>query len=81
MSVSIPLPPPMLTEMERLAEREGKTVPELLEEAVRHYLIQTELRELQTYGRQQSQKLGLTEKDVERLVHDYRRERRERPST
>lgn len=67
----------MLREVEQLAEREGKTVGDLLEEAVRRYLIQTQLRELQRYGRQQSEKLGLREGDVERLIHEYRSEKRE----
>jgi hypothetical protein len=50
----------------------------VLQEAVRRYLIQTQIRELQTYGKQQSENLGLAEGDVERLIHDYRREQRER---
>jgi metal-responsive CopG/Arc/MetJ family transcriptional regulator len=54
MSASITLPPTMLREVEQLAEREGKTVSELLQEAVRRYLIQIQIRELQSYGRQQS---------------------------
>jgi metal-responsive CopG/Arc/MetJ family transcriptional regulator len=78
MSASITLPPTMLKEVEQLAEREGRTVSELLQEAVHHYLIQTQIRELQRYGRQQSENLGLSEGDVERLIHDYRREQRDR---
>ena len=78
MSASITLPPTMFTEVEQLAEREGRTVSDLLQEAVCRYLIQTQIRELQSYGRQQSENLGLAEGDVERLIHDYRREQRER---
>jgi predicted DNA-binding protein len=78
MSASITLPPTMFREVEQLAVREGRTVGEVLQEAVRRYLIQTQIRELQTYGMQQSQDLGLAEGDVERLIHDYRREQRER---
>ena len=78
MSASITLPPTMFREVEQLAVREGRTVGEVLQEAVRRYLIQTQIRELQTYGMQQSQDLGLAEGDVERLIHDYRREQRDR---
>ena len=78
MSASLTLPPTMLREVEQLAEREGRTVSDLLQEAVCRYLIQTQIRELQSYGRQQSENLGLAEGDVERLIHDYRREQRER---
>ena len=67
----------MLREVEQLAQREGKTVSDVFEEAVRRYLIQTQIRELQEYGRQQSERLGLAEEDVERLIHEYRREGRE----
>jgi predicted DNA-binding protein len=76
MSASITLPPTMFSEVEQLAQREGRTVGEILQEAVRRYLIQTQIRELQNYGRQQSEDLGLAEGDVERLIHEYRRERR-----
>jgi predicted transcriptional regulator len=78
MSASIMLPPMTFREVEQLAEREGRTVSELLQDAVRHYLTQTQIRELQRYGRQQSENLGLAEGDVERLIHDYRREQRGR---
>ena len=77
MGTTISLPPTMLREVEQLAQREGKSVSDLFEEAVRRYLIQTQLRELQKYGRQQSERLGLAEEDVERLIHEYRREARE----
>ncbi|MDP2997768.1 MAG: ribbon-helix-helix protein, CopG family [Bryobacterales bacterium] len=77
MSTSITLPPTMLREVEQLARREGKTVSDLLQEAVRRYLTQAQLRELQVYGREQSERLGLAEEDVERLIHEYRREARE----
>ena len=76
MSASITLPPTMFSEVEQLAQREGRTVGELLQEAVRRYLFQTQIRELQDYGRQRSEDLGLAEGDVERLIHEYRRERR-----
>src|ERR1035437_8929473 len=61
MSASITLPPTMFREVEQLAVREGRIVGEVLQEAVRRYLIQTQIRELQTYGMQQSQDLGLAE--------------------
>lgn len=74
---SITLPSTLLEEVKQLAERESKTVGEVLQEAVRRYLTQSQLRELQRYGRGQSEKLGLRESDVEQLIHDYRREKRE----
>jgi len=76
-SVSVTLPPTMLREVQELAGREGKTVSELLQEAVRRYLIQNQVRELQRYGQRQAERLGLNESDVERLIHQYRLEKRE----
>ncbi len=77
MSTLITLPANMLREVEQLAERDGRTVSDLLQEAVRRLLIQSKLGELQDYGRQMSEKLGLQQDDVERLIHEYRRGKRE----
>ena len=78
MSASISLPPAMLREVKQLAEREGRTVSELFEDAVRRYLIQSQIHDLQSYGKQRSEDLGIDEGDVERLIHEYRRDRAER---
>jgi Arc/MetJ-type ribon-helix-helix transcriptional regulator len=79
-NIAITLPPSMLREIEQLAERRGKTVSDLLAEAVRYYLIQVELQELERYGQEQAEKLGLDPADVERLIHEYRQEQRQRQS-
>jgi metal-responsive CopG/Arc/MetJ family transcriptional regulator len=79
MSVSLTLPPSLLDEVERLAQREGKSADELMQEAVRRYVLRRRFRELQDYGAEQARNLGVQEEDVERLIHEYRRERRERP--
>ncbi|MCL6649881.1 MAG: ribbon-helix-helix domain-containing protein [Chloroflexi bacterium] len=80
MNIAITLPPSMLREIEQLAERRGKTVSDLLAEAVRYYLIQVELQELERYGQEQAEKLGLDPADVEWLIHEYRQEQRQRQS-
>ena len=76
MNSSIMLPPRMIEEVEQAAEREGRTVGELLQEAVRRYLDQARIRELQDYGRRQAGALGVAEDDVEPLIHEYRHDRR-----
>ncbi len=75
-NVSITVPPSLLKEAEAVAKREGRTKSELFREALRRYVIQSEYRELQRFGMKQARKRGLKEKDVERLVQEYRREPR-----
>ena len=80
MSVSVTLPPSLLDEVERLAQREGKSAEELMQEAVRRYVLRRRIRDLQSYGAEQAKNLGVREEDVERLIHEYRREHREQPA-
>jgi len=75
-NVSITVPPSLLKEAEAVAKREGRTKSELFREALRRYVTQSEYRELQRFGMKQARKLGLEEKDVERLVQEYRGEQR-----
>jgi CopG family transcriptional regulator/antitoxin EndoAI len=72
---SLPLPPKLLREPERLARREGRTKSELLREALRRYLADSRWRELREFDRSQARKLGIEESDVDRLVAEYRAER------
>lgn len=71
---SLSLPPKLLRETERLAQREGRTKSELLREALRRYIADSRWRELQDFGRSHARKLGIDEADVERLVAEYRAE-------
>lgn len=73
--VSLSLPPELLRAAERIAKREGRTKSELFREALRRYISDERWRRLREYGLEQSQRLGVTEGDVERLVHEHRRER------
>jgi CopG family transcriptional regulator / antitoxin EndoAI len=69
---ALSLPPSLLREADRVAQREGRTRNELLREAVRRYIADSKWRDLQDYGQAQARKLGLKENDVERLIHEYR---------
>lgn len=69
---SLYLPPRLLREAERVAKREGRSRNDLLREAVRRYIAESRWRDLQEYGRAQARRLGLKERDVERLVQEYR---------
>lgn len=75
-TISVNLPPEMLEQAERLAKKEGRSRNDLLQEALRRYLIQIQYRELQRYGMKRARELGLKESDVEQIIHEYREEQR-----
>jgi CopG family transcriptional regulator/antitoxin EndoAI len=77
--VSISLPPKLLREAERLAKKEGRTRSELFREALRRYLAEQNLRELQLYGAQKAKKLDInSDEDILRLIKEYRQEQRQK---
>jgi predicted transcriptional regulator len=71
-TVSITLPPEMLKRAHALAKRESRTMSELVREALRHYERRSWWDEANRYGREKAAARGLTERDVERLVHETR---------
>ena len=54
---------------------------ELLREAIRYYERQRWWEEVNAYGRERAQALGIHENDVERLVHEARQEKRGKRSS
>lgn len=77
--LSITLPPAMLEEAERLAKKENRTKSELVREALRQYMQAREWEAIHAYGSAKAKELGINEKDVERLIHEYRQEKRKKP--
>jgi metal-responsive CopG/Arc/MetJ family transcriptional regulator len=71
-ATSLTLPPRLMREVERVAKREGRTRNELLSDAVKKYIADSNRRELLRYGQEQARKLGLKESDVDRLIHEFR---------
>lgn len=77
-NISITLPPELYAKAQALAGKEHRTMSELFREALRKYMErdlewQAILKETRAKGR----KLGIrSEEDVDRLVHEYRREKR-----
>ena len=72
--VTISIMPELLERLNDIAKEESRTRSELLREALRCYIAEKEMKRLQQYGRKKAAKLGLKEKDVERLVDEYRSE-------
>jgi len=79
---NIALEPDILEQVGKLAQEEGKTVDELANELLGPLLDirrQAEARDrgwrdLLDYGKRQAEKLGIKEDDVDRLIHEWRRE-------
>jgi predicted transcriptional regulator len=77
-TLSVTLPPEMLSRAEALAKKENRTMSELVREALRQYERQRWWEETNAYGRARAKELGIREEDVDRLIHEYRQEKRAR---
>lgn len=71
----------MLSRATKLAKKENRTMSELVREALRYYERQRWWEETNTYGRSRARQLGITESDVEELVHAFRRQKRSKHAT
>ena len=75
-TLSVTLPPEMLSRAEELAKKENRTMSELVREALRHYERERWWEETKAYGRARAQALGVREHDVDRLIHEARQDKR-----
>ena len=74
--VSITMPAEMRSRAEALAKRENRTMSELVREALRHYERLRWWEETNAYGRARANALRVREADVDRLIHEYRQEKK-----
>ena len=76
--VSVSVPPEAASDFERIAKQEGRNKSELFREMLRvyrQYLTTQTFESLQRYGAARARQLGVrSEKDVERLIQEARRE-------
>jgi Arc/MetJ-type ribon-helix-helix transcriptional regulator len=77
-TLSVTLPPEMLSRAEKLARKENRTMSELVREALRYYERQRWWEETASYSQSRARALGIREQDVDALVHQARRENRKR---
>jgi Arc/MetJ-type ribon-helix-helix transcriptional regulator len=75
-AISITLPEPMLDTAKARAKKENRTMSELVREALRRYEASQWLAEMQAYGQQRAAAVGVARDDVDRVVHEARKERR-----
>jgi Arc/MetJ-type ribon-helix-helix transcriptional regulator len=75
--LSITLPEAMLKDAKKRAKKENRTMSELVREALRRYEWMEWLKEIRPYADERAKAAGiLTEEDVDRVIHEARRERR-----
>ncbi|MGD0015398.1 MAG: ribbon-helix-helix domain-containing protein [Bryobacteraceae bacterium] len=79
-TLSITLPPDMLTQAEALARKENRTMSELIREALRHYERQRWWTEVNEFGRQTAEAAGVrSEEETVPAIHALREQKRSRP--
>jgi predicted transcriptional regulator len=74
-TLSITLPPEMLTRAEEIARKEHRTMSELVREALRQYERTQWWNSMNAYGRTKAEERGLTEADVVPAVREVRKRR------
>ena len=76
-TLSVTLPPEMLTRAEELAKKEHRTMSELVREALRQYERKSWWDEMNDYGRKSAEAAGVkSELDVVDVIHAARQEKR-----
>ena len=73
------IPDALLAEAQKVADAQHTTVDELVRDAMERCLRDIRRQKLRAYGEEQARKMGVSsEEDVERVIHEYREEQRER---
>jgi metal-responsive CopG/Arc/MetJ family transcriptional regulator len=78
--LAVSLPPDAATDFERMAKEEGRNKSELFREMIRVYRVWRETQRFESLQRESAaiaREKGIrTEKDIERLIQEFRRENR-----
>jgi hypothetical protein len=74
------IPPALLKEAEQAASADRISVDEFVRDAMERRLRARRRDWLYAYGEQQARKVGIKEEDVERIIHEFRDEERQRQS-
>ncbi len=72
-TITLSLPPDMARKIDRLMKEEGRTRSELLREALRRYAEEQEWRKIYRYAQVRAREKGITEDQVEDLIHARRK--------
>lgn len=80
-TLSITLPPEMLTRALDMARKENRTMSELIREALRQYERTQWWESMNAYGRPKAEERGLTEADAVSAVREVRSRRGQKRPT
>jgi hypothetical protein len=78
-TVSISMPPAELKLAEHLAETTNRSLSGVVREGLKRLASDQYLQQVQAVARPKADALGIAEDDVNRLVAEYRREKRSKP--
>ena len=70
-AITFSLPPEMAERVRRVMAEEGRTMSELIREALRLYMDDREWRSLVRHGQRLAHEQGIAPEDVERLVDEF----------
>lgn len=71
--VNISLPIRLLRLADQVAEKEARSRSELFREAIRSYVMRkAQWEDLFAYGEKKAKKLKIKEKDIEKIIREYR---------
>ncbi len=72
------IPTALLIEAEKIAAAQQVSMDDLTQAAMSRYLDELSWKKLYAYGEGQARELGIKEEDVDRIIHEFRNEERER---
>ena len=76
-TINISFKKDLLKMIDKIAQEEARSRSELIREAARMYIERKKRWEqIFAFGDQQAEKVGMSEKDIEAEIHEYRRSKR-----
>jgi hypothetical protein len=69
---NIPVREDLVAEIEKVARAQGRSVEEVLNEAIDRYVRDKQWSSLKSYGRAKARERGLTEEDVDTAIAEVR---------
>ena len=76
--LSVSIPDELMASTEEFAKESGKTKSEVVREALRAHVLESEWNELWRYGEERAEIMGIGPEDVEDLIDEVRAEKRAR---
>lgn len=78
-TISISMPPADLKLAERLAKATNRSLSGVIREGIKRLAAEQYWKQVQSFAGPRADALGITEADVNRLVQEYRQEKRTKP--